>query len=405
MSVSMVKIADQSTGATRQYQSLNRMADENSASRIKSKDKHGNEAIFTKIKTAEGKFMYVLCNEGEEIKPSKNAKATDALIAPEGPDKKGILTTGEKAKSFFKGLISPFTSLFSNPLVTAGVIIGAVAIGVACVAFPPFAAAVAAATPVIAKVGLVVGGTQVVIGGCQAYNATNDKDAKKGWENMGAGVFTIGTSAISLMQSAKAANAAKTAADAYKGASEGINKGIQTANNISTSGSTAASTTVDKFDDIAAISSLDVNKFNPTKLGGITSPIKQTLGNPKLTEYQTALKAAKEVANVSSGSSSQTAKIITKFHGLLQNGDIHGATKLMDTFKTASLSLSDQSKATELLAGMQGAIDAAKAGALNPASKAAIWTTGFGAGGEYEAANDDIERVYKEVGNVHVLAN
>lgn len=222
---------------------------------------------------------------------------------------------------------------------------------------------------------------------------------------MGAGVFTIGTSAISLMQSAKAANAAKTAADAYKGASEGINKGIQTANNISTSGSTAASTTVDKFDDIAAISSLDVNKFNPTKLGGITSPIKQTLGNPKLTEYQTALKAAKEVANVSSRSSSQTAKIITKFHGLLQNGDIHGATKLMDTFKTASLSLSDQSKATELLAGMQGAIDAAKAGALNPASKVAIWTTGFGAGGEYEALNDDIERVYKEVGNVHVLAN
>ena len=77
----------------------------------------------------------------------------------------------------------------------------------------------------------------------------------------------------------------------------------------------------------------------------------------------------------------------------------------MNDYKTAVNSLQNPGAYKEILSSMEATIKAAKAGAFNPASKAAVLTTGVGTVGQVEFFNNDIERVYKEVDNVHVLAN
>ncbi len=110
----------------------------------------------------------------------------------------GKISAQEGFNSFISGMILPFKSLFSSPKSFA---IGAGAIVVTaglCAAAPPL-------LPVMVIAGIATGGVQLGKGIYNAKNAKTDSQAKKAWESIGSGTFSIGTSVLGAKSSIKAA--------------------------------------------------------------------------------------------------------------------------------------------------------------------------------------------------------
>lgn len=115
----------------------------------------------------------------------------------------GKISAKKGLKHFIKGVISPVEILFSsskNILIGIGVIVGSAAL---CAAFPPL-------LPVMVAFGVTTGSWQLLSGGYKAMAAKTDKQAEEAWENIGAGTFAVGTSALGAKSSLKAAGVKKT---------------------------------------------------------------------------------------------------------------------------------------------------------------------------------------------------
>jgi len=102
----------------------------------------------------------------------------------------GNISTFEKVKSLVKGVISPITSMFSsvkNFAVGTAMIAGSTAL---CIATG------GAAAPVLVVMGIVTGGFQIIHGLSKATTADTNEGAKQAWEEMGAGISSLGLSAL-----------------------------------------------------------------------------------------------------------------------------------------------------------------------------------------------------------------
>ena len=113
----------------------------------------------------------------------------------------GKIKFGEKVKSFFKGLVSPITSLFSSP---ENFIKGA-AIMAGCAALCWVTGG--AAAPLLVTGGLIGGGIQLAKGIDKATSAKTDDEAREAWENIGAGSGIVAASVIGSKAALKAGGA------------------------------------------------------------------------------------------------------------------------------------------------------------------------------------------------------
>lgn len=129
-----------------------------------------------------------------------NITTNQSLYLKEDSFDDGKIGAKKGFKHFVKGIISPIQTLISSPknlLIGAGTIIGTAAL---CAAFPPI-------LPAMVAFGVLTGSFQIINGGYKAINAKTDKQAEQAWENIGAGTFAIGTSAIGAKSSLKASGA------------------------------------------------------------------------------------------------------------------------------------------------------------------------------------------------------
>ena len=110
----------------------------------------------------------------------------------------GKLGFGETIGNFFKGLVSPVTSLFESP----GNFIKGVAIMAGCAALT--VATGGAAAPLLVAGGCALGGFQAVKGVVGAANAKTDAEAKAAWQSIGAGTGAIALSVAGAKSAAKA---------------------------------------------------------------------------------------------------------------------------------------------------------------------------------------------------------
>ena len=110
----------------------------------------------------------------------------------------GKLSFGETVGNFFKGLVSPVTSLFESP----GNFIKGVAIMAGCAALT--VATGGAAAPLLVAGGCALGGFQAVKGVVGAANAKTDAEAKAAWQSIGAGTGAIALSVAGAKSAAKA---------------------------------------------------------------------------------------------------------------------------------------------------------------------------------------------------------
>lgn len=132
-----------------------------------------------------------------------NITTNQSLCLNEDSFDDGKISARKGFKYFVKGMISPITTLLSSPknmLIGAGTIFGMTAL---CATFPPV-------LPIMVGFGVLTGSFQILNGGYKALSAKTDKQAEKAWENIGAGIFAIGTSAIGAKGSLKAAGVGET---------------------------------------------------------------------------------------------------------------------------------------------------------------------------------------------------
>lgn len=197
--------------------------DEKSPDSIWATTKDGKKEIFTKIKTADGKYVYILCNGGGEAKlpepPKSIQNPIDQVTNSLGVQKKEkrSLTWSEKFGSFCKGLLKPVKAVVKTvtekPLVALGVVAAVAATVAVGILFPPAAPVIAFAGKALVAAALVQGGAQMAYGAYKVAQADNTLDEGKGWESIGEGAFDIGTSLIGGGAAAKGAKAAASFTD------------------------------------------------------------------------------------------------------------------------------------------------------------------------------------------------
>ena len=110
----------------------------------------------------------------------------------------GKLSFGETVGNFFKGLVSPVTSLFESP----GNFIKGVAIMGGCALL--CVATGGAAAPLLVAGGCALGGFQAVKGVIGAANAKTEEEARQAWQSIGAGTGAIAMSVAGAKSAAKA---------------------------------------------------------------------------------------------------------------------------------------------------------------------------------------------------------
>ena len=153
----------------------------------------------------------------------------------------GKISFKDKAKNFFKGVVSPITNMFSSPknfFKGALMVAGAAAL---CVATG------GAAAPVLVAAGVVGGGIQFAKGAYKAATAKTDEEAKAAWQGIGAGTSTVAMSIAGAKASVKAAgiegadsmSALKATAACFKNAKACVTNSI----NAFSSGKAAANLT------------------------------------------------------------------------------------------------------------------------------------------------------------------
>lgn len=111
----------------------------------------------------------------------------------------GKISTGDKIKSFGKGLISPITAIFSSPknfLIGAGMIAAGAALTIATGG---------AIAPVFVALGVTGGAIQLGTSIYKASKATTDDEAKSAWLGMGAGTSAVGMSVLGSKAALKGA--------------------------------------------------------------------------------------------------------------------------------------------------------------------------------------------------------
>ena len=111
----------------------------------------------------------------------------------------GHISVWEKVKNFGKGLVSPITSMFSS---VKNFVIGSAFIAAG---FALCIATSGAILPFMIALGIGFGVYQLGSGTYKALTAITDNDAKKAWQNIGAGVGIIGLSATGAKGSLRSA--------------------------------------------------------------------------------------------------------------------------------------------------------------------------------------------------------
>ena len=117
----------------------------------------------------------------------------------------GHISFGETVGSFFKGLVSPITNMFSSP---ENFIMGALTVVGSGLLI---AATGGAATLLLVAAGVGTGVFNVAKGAIGAATAKTDAEAKGAWENIGAGTGMIAGSVAGAKAAAKAAGKAGVA--------------------------------------------------------------------------------------------------------------------------------------------------------------------------------------------------
>lgn len=117
-------------------------------------------------------------------------------VSTDGKDD-GKISFKEKAASFGKGLMGLVKTVVKNPLKTAAVVAGGIALTVATGG---------AALPALVAVGVASGAAQIGVGAYKAATAKTDGEAKQAWETMGNGTFAVASSALGAKSALKAAN-------------------------------------------------------------------------------------------------------------------------------------------------------------------------------------------------------
>ncbi len=110
----------------------------------------------------------------------------------------GKISFKEKLKNFGKGLIAPVKTMFSSPKNIALTALS-VAGGAALIALTGGAAA-----PLFVAAGAAAGAIQIGKGIYKQATAKTDEQARKAWQGMGSGTFTLGVSALGAKSALKA---------------------------------------------------------------------------------------------------------------------------------------------------------------------------------------------------------
>ena len=319
-------------GKTLEFKSASTPATKDSDARI---DIGGT--IFSKVHLGDNKYAYVDWSKSKEITPEQLKQEQIAQqgeqlswgAGPQGKPKSGDfeLSWSERLGAAAKGITDPFKKMFSSwssGLIAGGLIVGMTA---ACIAFPPFAGVMAGLTPWLAGLGMATGAAQFGYGCYKASNATTEAEAKKGWENIGAGIFTFATSAFSWWQSAKAANAATTTT---KTLADNVDDVTRAATNVA-----------DKADDVASAAGKGKDLIDVTVKPGLLDSVKAKFTGVKLPKIPNAIAAAKDhqqaIANLTNG-----VDKIDDTLGILEKGSKvmlqTGKTVYSDGSKLASVS-------------------------------------------------------------------
>lgn len=133
----------------------------------------------------------------------------------------GLISHKSAFKHFVKGIISPVTALLSSP---KAMLTGVLAIGAsACLTalFPPL-------LPVFIASGIAIGAYNIGKGTLKALTAKTDKKAEEGWENIGVGAFSLGTSVLGSKKALKASGVENTEKMGYIRTSYECVKGVKT---------------------------------------------------------------------------------------------------------------------------------------------------------------------------------
>ncbi len=152
---------------------------------------------------------------------SMNFKANNTMPKFDYAKDDGRISPANALKHFAKGIISPITALLSSP---KAMLTGALAIGAsACLTalFPPL-------LPVFIASGIVIGAYNIAKGALKAATATTDKKTEEGWENIGAGTFSLGTSVLGSKKALKASGVENAEKMSYLKASYECIKGTKT---------------------------------------------------------------------------------------------------------------------------------------------------------------------------------
>ncbi len=119
-------------------------------------------------------------------------------VCTDGKDD-GKLAFGEKMESFGKGLAGLVKGAINKPILTAATVVA----GAGLVALTG-----GAILPVMIAAGATMGVGMIGVGAYKAAKADNDADAKRAWETIGTGTFTVGASLVGAKTSLNQANKA-----------------------------------------------------------------------------------------------------------------------------------------------------------------------------------------------------
>ena len=122
-------------------------------------------------------------------------------VCTDGKDD-GKLGFGETMESFGKGLAGLVKGAINHPIATAATIgVGAVAVALTG----------GAILPVMIAAGATLGAGMIGVGAYNAATAETDAEAKKAWETIGTGTFTVGASVLGAKSALNQANKAGVA--------------------------------------------------------------------------------------------------------------------------------------------------------------------------------------------------
>lgn len=208
----------------------------------------------------------------------------------------GKISTGDKAKNFVKGLISPITNMFSSPknfLIGAGMIAGGVALTVATGG---------AIAPLFVAAGVTGGAIQLSKGIYNASNATTDAEAVAAWQGMGAGTTAIGLSVAGAKSALKGAgveteglNPFSATVECFKQSPKALSKTV----NMFTSGEAAANLGLKSNKTVKAETEqpkTETNKEPEVKQEPkVETEVKQQTEQPKATSEEIQQEALKRI--------------------------------------------------------------------------------------------------------------